>query len=207
MRLRHHGMLAAATMLLCAAAGARADQIGVVTIINATYTATCVGGGTCNEVVKGTFEFDLTTDTPLGINLQLTGSLNASLDTYVGLGEGPCTGPGCLQNGFFYDSNFVSGNPIEFSPTLDTIPTSISLPIDPSDSTLFVPTGCGGDQSNCGQTGSFPTGDARLSSGTYTAEALSPEPSSVILFVIGVAMLGFLSRRNVARTAAEGFSK
>src|SRR5579864_8440400 len=98
----------AALILLFGAATARADVLGLVTITNATYRATCVGGdGTCTEIVNGTFEGDLTTGAIFNASLQLTGTLTASLDGFFS-GQGTCTGPGCLI-GAFYDTNAVSG--------------------------------------------------------------------------------------------------
>ena len=196
MILRHWETVGAlaALILLFGSATARADILGFVTITDATYQATCVGGnGTCTEVVNGTFEGDLTTGTIFNVSLQLTGTLAASLDGYFS-GKGTCIGTGCLT-GAFYDTNAVSGdNPIEFSPTLPTIPEPVPTNIDFASSSLFVPTLCGGDQPNCNVTGNFPSGnvDYKPVSGTYTAVLLSPEPSAVILQVSGFAMLAFL---------------
>ena len=199
MSLRHSetDLAVAALILLFAAPAAHADVIGLVTITNATYQATCVGGvGTCTEVVNGTFEGDFTTGGIFDISLQLTGTLTASLDGFFS-GTGTCIGAGCLT-GAFYDTNAVTGdNPIEFSPTLGTIPEPVPTNIDFATSSLFVPTLCGGDQPNCNVTGDFPSGnvDYKPVSGTYTAVVLSPEPSAVILQVSGVVILAFLVRR------------
>jgi hypothetical protein len=186
----------ATLILLFGSAMARADVIGLVTINNATYQATCVGGGgTCTEVVNGTFEGDLTTGVIFEASLQLTGTLTASLDGWFP-GNGMCTGPGCLD-GAFYDLNATSdNNPIEFSPTLDTIPEPVPTNIDFATSSLFIPTLSGGDQPNCSVTGNFPSGnvDYKPISGTYTA-VLAPEPSAVILFATGLTVLALMPRR------------
>jgi hypothetical protein len=187
----------AALTLLFGSATARADAIGLVTITDATYQATCVGGGgTCTEVVNGTFEGDLTTGAIFAVSLQLTGTLTASLDGWFP-GTGTCTGTGCLD-GAFYDLNATPGdNPIEFSPTLDTIPELVPTNIDFATSSLFIPTLCGGDQPGCNVTGSFPSGnvDYKPISGTYTAVVLAPEPNAVILVATGLTLLAFMRRR------------
>lgn len=155
--------------LVCAAA-ARADIIGF-TITNATYTATCVGGGTCTEVINGTFLGNTATQSiiPGSVNLNLTGSINATLD---GFGAPPvCGQPGCTIPPLFYDANAVSTiSPIEWNPTL-SYPESTPTAFGPGTS-LFIPVGCGGDVPNCGATGTFPdssTVDNQVVSGTYTA--------------------------------------
>ena len=130
------------------------------------------------------------------MSLQLTGTLSAFLDGYFS-GEGTCTGPGCLD-GTFYDLNATSGkNPIEFSPTLDTIPEPVPTNIDFATSSLYIPTLCGGDQPNCNVTGSFPSGnvDYKPITGTYTAVLVSPEPSAFILLATGLTMLALMPRR------------
>lgn len=78
--------------LLCAAS-ARADVI-LFTINNATYSAPCIGGGgTCTEVINGTWLGNTATEivVPGSLNLTLAGSLNATLD---GFGTPPTS---CVQ--------------------------------------------------------------------------------------------------------------
>jgi len=196
-----------ALSLLCAA-GASADTIYAVTIINATFSATCVGGsGTCTEVVNGSILFDSTANTASHISLQLTGTLTASLDSfYNGSGTAPyCVSAGCLAPDFVYDSGVLaSHDPIEFDPSLSPVfgfnaPTPEPLEGGANNTLLYVPALCGGDQALCNATGSFPGGadaDYELTSGTYTS-VVTPEPSSATLLVTGVAMLGFLLRRKL----------
>jgi hypothetical protein len=204
--------LVAPILLLCAA-GARADVIDI-TIINATFEATCVGGaGTCTEVVNGSLIFD-TVALTRSDSFQLTGTLNASL--VPGLSPS-CTSPGCLGGNGFYDSGVLPGyDPIEFGPVLNYPPLSSLLTTTPvslvglqpgNPTVLFVPALCGGDQPLCNTTGAFPGGadaDYALVSGTYTAvdqgPSPVPEPSSVILLVTGVAMLGFLTAAKQLRS-------
>jgi hypothetical protein len=63
------------------ATSARADVYSI-TIINATFDATCIGGsGTCSEVVNGSLLFDSVTQVGSDISMSLTGTLFASLDS------------------------------------------------------------------------------------------------------------------------------
>jgi hypothetical protein len=187
--------------ILCST-GARADTI-LVTFINATFSANCVGGsGTCTEVVNGSVLFDDVAFTASDVSLTLTGTLSGSLDGfYNGSGTDPCTNnsPNCLEYPFFYDQNAVyPDNPIEFSPSFPPAfafdsPTPEPLEGGAKNTLLFVGGLCGGDQPNCGATGAFPGGaDYELTSGTFTSVDTStstPEPGSVILLVTGIAML------------------
>jgi hypothetical protein len=192
--------LVAPILLLCVA-GARADIIDI-TIINATFEATCVGGtGTCTEVVNGSLLFD-TVALTRSDSFQLTGTLNASLVP----GSPPsCISPGCLAGNGFYDSGVLpSQDPIQFGPVLNYPPLSSLLTSTP---VSLVPALCGGDQPLCNTPGAFPGGpdaDYALVSGTYTAvdqgPSPVPEPSSVILLVTGVAMLGFLTAAKQLRS-------
>jgi hypothetical protein len=203
--------LVALIPFLCAA-GARADSYDV-TVMNATFTAECVGDtGTCTEVVNGSAVYDDVANELSDISFQLTGTLNASLDgSYTGAGTNPCIGsPNCLSPDLVYDLDAVSTDfPIEFALVLPTLDAPTPEPIEggPGNTELFIPATCGGDQPNCDTTGVFPGGaDYLLTSGTYTAvdeSSAAPEPGSVTLFVTGLAMLGFLSHRVLARTAAE----
>jgi hypothetical protein len=81
-----------AVIVLFCAAGARADSVDI-TVMNATFEATCVGGtGTCTEVVNGSTLFNTVTGATSDLSFQLTGTLNASLV------QGPppsCVSPGC----------------------------------------------------------------------------------------------------------------
>jgi hypothetical protein len=186
-------------ILVFSAAGARATVIDL-TINDATFSATCVGGsGTCTEVVNGSLLLDTVTLTKTA-SAQLTGTLTASLV----LGPPPsCVSPNCLGSDAFYDSGVLpSHDPIEFGLVLNSLaPTngSVSLVgLQPGNPTvLYVPALCGGDQPNCNAPGSFPGGgDYALVSGTYSiADINTPEPNSVSLLVTGVAMLGFMMRR------------
>ena len=66
------------TALFCAAA-AHADIISV-TVANATYQGTCMGGsGTCSEVINGSLLLNTSTLTATNVSLALTGSLNSTL--------------------------------------------------------------------------------------------------------------------------------
>jgi hypothetical protein len=196
-----------AVIALFCAAGARADIIKL-TVMNATFEATCVGGtGTCTEVVSGSGLLDTVAGSMSDFSFQLTGTLNASLVP----GPPPsCVSPGCLDA--LYDSGVLPGyDPIEFGLVLNYPPLSSLLTTTPvslvglqpgNPTVLFVPALCGGDQPLCNTPGAFPGGpeaDYALVSGTYTAvdegPSPTPEPSSVILLVTGVAMVGFLPRR------------
>ena len=67
-----------APILLLGAAGAHADIIDL-TVMNATFEATCVGGtGTCMEVVNGSILLDTVAQTKSG-SYDLTGTLTATL--------------------------------------------------------------------------------------------------------------------------------
>jgi hypothetical protein len=184
--------------LLLSPVGARAD-IYHVTFNNVTFTATCIGGGaTCTEVINGFGDYNSATDAAFNLSINLTGSLNASLDAY---GTPVCTAPGCLGK-VIYDPNALLGfNPIEFNPGIQNFnaPTPLPLIGGPTGTLLFVPGACGGDQPSgvCGSNGTFPGNgmiDYQLTSGTYTSVDLSaPEPDSVILVVTGI--LGLLTQR------------
>ena len=201
-----------AVIALFCVAGARADIIDI-TVMNATFEATCVGeGSNCKEVVNGSGLLDTVAGTLSDVSFQLTGTLNASLVP----GPPPsCVSPGCL-NGGLYDSGVLSGHdPIEFGLVLNYPPLSSLLTTTPvslvglqpgNPTVLFVPALCGGDQPLCNTAQAFPGGpnaDYALVSGTYTAvdegPSSVPEPSSVILLVTGVALLGFRSRSGNSR--------
>jgi hypothetical protein len=195
--------LVALIPLLCAA-GARADSFDI-TIINATFSAECIGNtGTCTEVINGSALYDSVTNMVSDVSMSLTGTLTASLD-----GSGNSSAlyncPVCLLPAYIYDSGVLpSDDPIEFGPSLSLVfgfdaPTPEPLEGGANNTTLAVPSSCGGDQPLCGTTGSFPVGnDYELTSGTYTSVDVgpsAPEPGSIILLVAGVGVLGFLSRR------------
>ena len=193
-----------ALILLCCAASARASSLNL-TIINATFSATCIGGGsTCTEVVNGSAVFDTVTNTFSNISLHLTGTLAASLNSYVPNGSPgpPCVSPNCLQGGgFFYDSGVLPAHdPIEFGPALSGFPSLNASPLPltggASGTAFYIPTLCGGDQPLCNTVGSFPSGDFVLTSGTYTLTPSVPEPGAGILLATGAAMLGFLRRKS-----------
>jgi hypothetical protein len=223
MRLREFQTASAALilLLLLCPTGARADSF-LITVINATFSTTCIGGlGTCTEVVNGSGLYNAATNTGSDLSMTLTGTggLNASLDGnyFNGSGTNPCVdnSPICLPSGlsFFYDSGAVSGDdPIEFHIDASSFglnaPTPEPLVGGPGGTELAVAGLCGGDQPSCGQTGTFPSGNYNLSSGTYTSvdESAAPEPSSVVLLLTGIVMLGLPSRR-VACTAVKHFSK
>jgi hypothetical protein len=193
--------LLGAGLLLCAA-GARAD-IYDVTFFNVTFSALCNGSSlTCTEVINGSGLYNSATDTASNLSITMTGTLTAALDLY---GAPVCTAPGCLKPNVLYDSGTVVGsNPIEFSPTLPTFdaPTPQALTGGPNGTILFVPGGCGGDNTaTCGLPGSFPDGSAaryELASGTYTSvdvtPASVPEPSTLILLFISIVIIGLLRR-------------
>jgi hypothetical protein len=205
MRLPRLQIAFAAPLLLLGAAGARADIIDL-TVINATFEAECIGGtGTCTEIVNGSALLDSAAGAISDFSFELTGTLNASLVS----GQPPqCLSPGCLDPA--YDSGVLPGfDPIEFGLVLNYPPLSSLLTSSPESlvglqpgnpTVLFVPALCGGDQSKCNTVGAFPGGpdaDYALVSGTYTAVDLgpsAPEPGSVVLLLVGVAMLGFFSR-------------
>jgi|SRR5205809_1179806 len=61
-----------------------------ITITDATFSATCVGGtGTCTEIVNGAFRFNSVTFAASSISLVLSGTLATTLDGYGGAGFGP----------------------------------------------------------------------------------------------------------------------
>src|SRR5215831_20801310 len=131
--------------------GARAD-IYHITLINVTFTATCIGGGTCTEVVNGSADYNTIADTISNLSATLTGTLNVSF----AFGFPPqCTVPGCLGTGsgrILYDPNALPGfNPIELDVETSTFdaPTPQALIGGPDGTLLFVPGSCGGDQPNC----------------------------------------------------------
>jgi hypothetical protein len=225
MRLRKVQMAFAALILLICATGARADTY-LITVIDATFSTTCIGGsGTCTEVANGTALYNTATNTGSDVSMTLTGNggLNGSLDGfYDGSGTNPCVdnSSNCLPSdlSFFYDSGAVSGDdPIEFHIDASSFglnaPSPEPLVGGPGGTELFVPDLCGGDQLSCGQTGTFPSGDYNLTSGKYTSvdESAAPEPNSVVLLLTGIVMLGFLSRRftaHIGNSAAQAlFSK
>ena len=187
-------------LLIFGAVCARADTYEV-TFINVTFSATCIGGGTCTEVINGSGLYDPATDTASKVSIVLTGTLNASLNSY---GAPTCTAPGCLQPNVLYDSGALPGfNPIEFSPAIAMFDAPTPQPLLPGagGAILFVPGQCGGDQPACNSNGAFPGGpnaDYTLTSGTYTSVDLgpsAPEPASAFLLVTGAAIAGFLGRR------------
>jgi hypothetical protein len=191
----------AALILLFSAVGARAD-IFDVTIMNATFTATCIGGGTCTEVFNGSGLYDSVARTVSNLSLTMTGTLNVSSFAW---GAPACIVPGCLNAPVLYDTGVLpSHNPIEFRADLPTFDAPTPLPLNggPDGTLLFVPGGCGGDQPLCNTIGAFPgnpDADYQLTSGTYTSVDLGPspvpEPSSVVLMVTGIGMLGLVLRR------------
>jgi hypothetical protein len=195
------GLLGA--LLLLNPPHARAD-IYYVTFYNVTFTATCIGGGVCTEVINGSGDYDPIADVASNILINMTGTLNASLDAY---GTPTCTAPGCFntsQSKVLYDPNALPGfNSIEFSPDIDNFnaPTPEPLLVGPNGALLFVPNMCGGDQPACNTTGAFPGNSMtpyQLTSGTYTSVDLSaPEPGSAILVVTGI--LGLLSQRSLRK--------
>jgi hypothetical protein len=197
-----------ALILLCCAAGAR-GSILTLTIINATFSATCIGGGpTCTEVVNGSAFFNTATNNFSGITMQLTGTLALSLNSFAPAAGPlpPCVSPLCLPGGeFLYHSPTLPGqDPIEFGPAFPSLSTTSSpqpLVGGPTGTGFYIPTTCGGNQPLCNTTGSFPSGDFVLASGTYTLVSTpAPEPSAGILLVTGAGMMGFLLRRKPRRT-------
>ena len=193
-------------LLLCAA-GARADNIQI-TIINATFEAPCVGGtGTCTEVINGYFDFDTATNMGTGGSLTLTGTLAG---TFTG-GPVACSGLCFGDPDEIYIPPAPGSNPIEFSPSLQPCPPP-GFTASPGGGNLcggnpnletgfIVPLNCGGNQPNCGMTGSFPGGaNYALYSGSYTAVDLTtaPEPSTMVLMLTGIGLI-FVMRKRIAR--------
>ena len=194
-------LASAAIILVLGAAGARGD-VYYLTLQNVTFSATCIGGtGTCTEVVNGTFLFDPARGA-FDIAAQLTGSLNVTDFSY---GSPTCTSPLCLTPPVGFDANVLPNhNPIEFSAGLSSFDAPTPEPLDggPNGTLLFVPLSCGGDQPLCGTVGAFPGGaDYQLTSGTYTSVDVStPEPNSVILLGVGIAIVSFARRKlHIAR--------
>ena len=170
-----------ALALFFCTANARGSLL-TLTIINATFSATCIGGGTtCTEVVNGSAAIDTATNTISGITLQLTGTLALSLNSFAPA-AGPlpvCVSPLCLPGGdFFYHSPTISGqDPIEFGPALPSVAiTSSPQPLvgGPTGTGFYIPSNCGGNQPLCNSVGSFPSGDFVLLSGTYTLVNTTP---------------------------------
>jgi len=200
-----------ALFLLCPT-GAHADTYQI-TFINVIFTATCIGGGTCTEVINGSGLYDPASDTAWDISIQMTGTLNASLDSY---GTPTCTAPGCLSGSgvtgsrVLYDPNASPGfNPIEFNPNLGNqfdAPTPQALTGGPNGTLLFVPNMCGGDQPACNTTGAFPGNSAtpyQLTSGTYTSVDIGPspvpEPATVLQIISGLLPIAGLTVRKRPR--------
>jgi hypothetical protein len=121
--------------LFCTA-GVRADVINI-NVMNATYTATCVGGGTCTEVVNGSFTGHTATTRLLSNTLTLSGTINASLN---GFGAPPfCNQGSCAMPPLLFDSSPLSGHsPIEWNPTINIIPALTPTAFG-SDSGLTIP--------------------------------------------------------------------
>lgn len=199
-------LLLAVTLLFCTA-NARASIL-TMTIINATFSATCIGGGTtCTEVVNGSAVIDTATNAFSNVTFQLAGTLAVSLNTFAPA-AGPlpaCVSPLCLPGGdFFYHSPTGGLDPIEFGPALPSLSiTSSPQPLvgGPTGTGFYIPTNCGGSQPLCNSVGSFPSGDFDLTSGTYTLVAV-PEPNGGILLMAGAVMLGFLGRKHLATSPA-----
>lgn len=199
-----------ALALICGAASMSASTL-TLTIINATFSATCIGGGkTCTEVVNGSGVYNSATDTFSSITLQLAGTLAISLNTYAPA-AGPlpaCASPFCLPGGdFFYHSPTVSGqDPIEFGPALPSLSiTSSPQPLvgGPGGTGFYIPANCGGNQPLCNSVGSFPSGDFSLSSGSYTLVNTVPEPAGGILLMTGCVLLAQLRRMRSAASPAR----
>ena len=166
-----------------------------ITITDATFAATCVGGtGTCTETVNGSFAFDSLTFAASSVSLVLSGTLATTLNGYGGAGFGP----GLMFLDFFDDT--VTGfTPINLGLALPDPLVSFSGPLDPA-SSLFVPPFCGGLPS-CDALGSFPTGTYFLTSGTATVQPV-PEPSSFFLLIAGMIALTTRMSWRVARHVA-----
>jgi hypothetical protein len=181
---------------------ARADIIDI-TITNATFSTPCVGQSTvtCTEVINGSVDYNTATGGGSDISMTLAGTLAG---TFV-IGPVTCTDPECFgASAEIYIPAAPGDNPIEFSPSLQPCPSAppgegnTNPPPDlcngnPDYETgFFVPTGCGGNQLDCGMLGSFPAGIYGLTSGTYTAVDLTttPEPSTSSLMMIVLGSLG-----------------
>lgn len=173
--------LAAVTLFFCTAS-ARAT-VFQIDIINAVFSANCIGGGVCTETVHGSFQYDTVANSASNLSLHLTGTLAGLLNTYDPI------------NQVLDDSGAVS-TPIAFGPDLSTFnaPTSTPLVSGPNGTNLIVPALCGGDQPNCNAVGSFPTGSFNLFSGSYTSTAL-PEPGSLPLVSLGFLGLPLVALR------------
>jgi hypothetical protein len=189
------------------APAARADIIEI-TIVDATFSAPCVGEPTvtCTEVINGSFDYT-TTGGGSSISMTLAGTLAGTF----ALGPVACTGLCFGSSEQIYIPVAPGDNPIEFSPSIQPCPsappgqgnTNPSPDLcngNPNYETGFiVPTGCGGNQPDCGMLGSFPPGIYGLTSGTYTAVDLTtPEPSTFTL--MGLELLGLWV---VIRTRAQ----
>jgi|HubBroStandDraft_5_1064220.scaffolds.fasta_scaffold394720_1 hypothetical protein len=199
-RVRPDMTLVVLSLLFCAM-GARADVFDI-TIINATFSATCIGGvGTCTEVVNGSFLGDVVNQTASSVSMALTGTLDVPLV----FGTPTCTNMIlCLGDRDFYYQGVPGDNPIEFSPSFLSFnePTPVPLLGGPDGTALFIPGLCGGGVAACNTVGTFPTGnDYALTSGFYTSVDMGPSPTpeatSAFLVAIGVATLGLLSRRKL----------
>lgn len=176
-------------------------EIYYIDLINVTFTAPCIGGGTCTEVYSGSGLYDLTNNTATGITSTLTGTLSGSLDAY---GSPVCTAPGCVGSSAIYDPNHLPGyNPIEIGVVINdyNAPTPELLQGGPDGTVLFVPANCGGDQPLCGLAGSFPGNpnlDYLLTSGEYTSVDLgpspTPEPAPALLVFSGTAVCAAFRR-------------
>ncbi|HZS57054.1 MAG TPA: hypothetical protein VFA65_21810 [Bryobacteraceae bacterium] len=69
-------------MLFLTAAASRAD-VYYITFHDVTFSATCVGGGaTCTEVVNGSVFYDEVAQTTSSLSIQMSGTLNASLNSF-----------------------------------------------------------------------------------------------------------------------------
>jgi hypothetical protein len=197
---RKTGLAVLGTLLLLCPPRLRADDIYYVTITNATFTAPCIGGGICTEVVNGSGYYDPLTGVATDVTGSIAGTLNVVLSVY---GQPTCTAAGCISGPSLYDANALPGhNPIEFQPDISMYnePDPTSLLTGPNGAELFVPSGCGGDQPACGTTGAFPGNgaiDYYLTSGTYTSVDVGPvpEPASFVLLSTGAGMMSVLWRR------------
>jgi hypothetical protein len=200
-----------AVLLLLSPVDALGDVYNV-TFYNVTFSGPCVNSkAICTEVINGSGLYDPVADTTSNLSIQMTGSLNASLNAY---GNPACNATGCLSPNVLYDPNALPGfNPIEFKPNLGNqfvAPTPQPLVGGASGTLLFVPGMCGGDQSACNTTGAFQGNgqiDYELTSGTYTSVDVGPspvpEPTSFILLLTGSGMTGLLARRRRGRCSGQ----